>query len=63
MFGFIVLIVVLICLTIIGLILALQVNVKLICPKREVQILLYASGVAIVGILILLDLSNIIRLC
>ena len=63
MIGFIVLIVVLICLTIICLILTLQVNVKLICPKREAQILLYASGVAIVGIVILLDLCNIIKLC
>lgn len=63
MIEFIVLIVVLICLAIICLILTLQVNVKLVCPKIELQILVYASLIAIVGIIILLDLSNIIRLC
>lgn len=63
MIQFIILVVVLICITIIGLILTLQVNVKLICPKRELQILVYASLVAIVGIVILLDLTNIINLC
>lgn len=63
MIGFIVLIVVLLCLTIIGLILTLQVSVKVLCPKREAKIMLYASGVAIVGILILLDITNIIKLC
>lgn len=63
MIGFIVLIVVLLCLTIIGLILTLQVSVKILCPEREAKIMLYASGVAIVGILILLDITNIIKLC
>lgn len=58
-----VLMVVLICLTIIGLILATQVSFKWLCPKRELQLLMYASLIAIVGVVILLDLIGILNLC